>query len=542
LSNIYQGAKHVVSPEFAVGFLLNYIETRNAHGRFTKPGPLSRYGDDVARVLKQHPELEGRVLELAKRNLRQSLIHNTYTANRFCFNPHNDAYMRQHFDEFARVADDVIDTYGSCPAVVNSVATYLFQGLNDYRHSIRVLMDAHARQTINTSGLGLLCQFVEQAKLRKANVADLNIVEILKSMVEANPHKLSYRRHLALAFKRHKQPQQLEKLLDETYAFFSAAESENEFEHSQGLVELLSEFGRHDEAVEYLIREIAYWKEQVDRDESYEGQYGCLTRLAVSYLFHGKTKAAIDARLESMKFWNEDHGDDLVQDLADTLFEVDDLASIEKWLIEKLESSGSEQPIVRKALGRALQDRDDLKSAAGHFEVALKYQPADSELRRELIEVYDQLERPDDKRRHVLLLIEWSLTNDRDSLVDLLFSLGDQGLDLRMATNLVEVLPDDAEAHLQLAELWDADETRELAILVVQKATELEPNDEDAFFHLVELQIEAAQWQAATWSLERIRKTKWAGEETDRIKQWSKTLSTKQKASKAKPKSDNPFE
>ena len=160
------------------------------------------------------------------------------------------------------------------------------------------------------------------------------------------------------------------------------------------------------------------------------------------------------------------------------------------------------------------------------------------------IDVYDELERGEDQRRHVLLLLEWSRTEDRRLHGHSLSTLPDDTLDKRTATNLVELLPDDPVSHLQLADLWDNDENRPAAIRVAQRATELGPNNRNAFFELVELQVKETQWQAANKTLNRIRKTKWGEqEEFDRVNMWTRRIERLSKA-KATGKSakSSPFD
>jgi tetratricopeptide (TPR) repeat protein len=169
----------------------------------------------------------------------------------------------------------------------------------------------------------------------------------------------------------------------------------------------------------------------------------------------GRTDEAVDAAAGAVVAWGprQDQRRESLAVLESVLAGAQDLPDYVARFEAEVQSSGLENPIVRKALAAALSGRGDHQGAAAQLEQALLQEPNDLESRAALVAAYRSLGRDDLVARsllaharaagHELALYE--------QLGDHLQATDYQALAERAYTNLVELSAHESEGHAALA-------------------------------------------------------------------------------------------
>jgi len=193
---------------------------------------------------------------------------------------------------------------------------------------------------------------------------------------------------------------------------------------------------------------------------------------------------------------------------------IRDAADLDRYVTDldrQTAESGSDNPLVRKALGKVYLERGQFAKAAEQLRMACQLQPNDTETHQKLVECFDRQENAQGAIDQLLQSVELSrrsiqLYQDLGRRYDKLQRPQDAE---RAYTSIVEALPNESEGHALLAEIrQQQDRWQEAAAhwQQVAKIRELEPT---GLLRLAAAQIHLRQWPAAEATIRQLRTRTW---------------------------------
>ncbi|MFO0975864.1 MAG: VIT and VWA domain-containing protein [Planctomycetaceae bacterium] len=236
-----------------------------------------------------------------------------------------------------------------------------------------------------------------------------------------------------------------------------------------------------------------------------QGRATCLSEL-------GKTPEALEALSIAWATCGQDQNlrSSIQATLQSVMTAAADLKSIIALLDRKAAENGDDSSFLRRALGKALLDREMSGDAETQLRIALQLQSQDSEAWTWLLSSLDKqlkqqaaidalLDHSDVNRRDTGLYRElyrrWKTLND---------SLAEQA-----ATSVIEVAPEEADHHSVLAEIRFNEGHLAACLAHRQRAADLRKEDPTLLVHLAEAQIRFGDRIAARGTLNRLATTKW---------------------------------
>ena len=227
----------------------------------------------------------------------------------------------------------------------------------------------------------------------------------------------------------------------------------------------------------------------------------------------GKTAEAVDAACEAVVSWGprQQARQEALKSLSQVLRQAKNLEQYVQTLDREAEETGSDKPVVRKALGIVLAEKQQWAKAIGQLKIAIQLQPNDAETSTKLIECYDA---QGDKQAAIDQLLASLESNPRD--IELCRKLGKRLGELgraadveRAYTSIVELQPNEAEGHAMLGEIrQEQDRWPEAAVHWEQVARirRLEPT---GLLKLAGAQIHMQQWDAAKQTIGKLKSQGW---------------------------------
>jgi uncharacterized protein HemY len=187
-----------------------------------------------------------------------------------------------------------------------------------------------------------------------------------------------------------------------------------------------------------------------------------------------------------------------------------DLKAIVALLDRKAAENGDDSSFLRRALGKALLDREQAGDAEMQLRIALQLQPQDSDAWTWLLSSLDKQLK---KQAAVDALLDHSDMNRRNTgLYRELYrrwKAQDEALAERAATSIVEVASEEADHHSVFAEIRSEEGSLAATMAHRQRAADLRREDPTLLVRLAEAQIRFGDKTAARGTLSRLATTKW---------------------------------
>jgi len=437
-----------------IAFLLDRIADEPSWLRLNNQDGWTQFGYYLAQWREEAKTLplkiEERLLTLVLTELRRDL-RTQRQRNRNMYQAHYGHYWAAKEEDFARVADEIyVEKVNSSTAVVY-IAEYFYHGCNRKDRAIGILLDAHGKKQLDSSGQMQLVRYLHEQNRHGQSIP------ILVPLIEQSPDILTYRTLLCNAYYHTGRKADLK-------AAFDAAEKH--FRHKDRWLEgNMAALAQNAVNCQLYDRAVTIFDEVIPlhhRSTANRGVgNGVLSRyyqqLSVAHTGLGQPIKGIDAAGEAIVSWgaNINGRSEALHSLNEVLKAAENLDAIMAHLDKELAETGLVNPIVRKALGKAYHDRGKFEPAIAQLQVALSAQPNDAETLQMLIDCFDKLKNPDGAIAQMVLALQ---LNRRD--IKRYEALGQrlEGLDRpaeaeRAYTSIVEVLPNESEGHALLAEI-----------------------------------------------------------------------------------------
>ncbi len=500
-----------LGPKFALQYIVERMEQYPPRLETTWNNRWQAFGYELAK--RRHEaaiarldltELEPRVLKLTLAEIQRQ-IRTGQNNNQHIYYIHWEYFWAEKTDDFARAAEEVYTQDKKSGRNVMAVANYLWGGLNRFPRAIEILLVAYRDGVLDEGGQNQLAQWLQDQNRYAESIP------ILEPLVQQHPDSMHYRTMLMVAYHRAQRPQQLVDLVKNIDAHFH--------EGGRWTDGNVAEFGKTCGACSLNEQAVGYLTEAISLHQRANGQIvlGDATlsdwyqNLANAHSALGHTKEAVDAASGAIVCWSprQDQRRDALNNLKGVLRSAKDLPGYIKQLDEQADKTGEDNPILRKAIGEVLKERNQFKLAIAQFEIAVQLEPNDKEIHQALIACYDATDDKADGTRQLLKLIELDSHNLAlyQQLAD---RLKDQPAEAeRAVTSVIEAGPQEAENHTALAEIRQKQDRWEEAIdqwAEVAKLRSLEPT---GLMKLAEAQLHQKQWDAARKSIEKLQRSDW---------------------------------
>lgn len=449
-------------PTAALEFYVTRAENEPRWLRLARQDFWSRHGyglaDRRAEARTLAPTLEQRVLAIMLRAQRADLASGT-RQGRAGFDQRQTDYWSEKRADFLRVALEVLEARRESGEIAAHVAEYLFEGLAAHDQAIDALRSANDRDLLDLDGRRLLAEYLQRQERWLESLVPLAGL-VLDQPQDAHLRVMQMRAHFHLGD------------ANSLLGAYLAAET---WLREHGLWEegAIATLARGCLDTELFERAVVLYDEAIALHvKSAPGRGigdGVLSvhyrEQSRAYAALGRLDEAVDAAAGAVVSWGSNihqRGEDL-RALEEVLRDAEDLDGYVERLEVEVRASGLENPILRKAIGKAYLARERHAAAAAQLRLALEAQPNDDETHTLLVEAYDALGRGD-LAAEALLARARFLARDVDAFTELgarLAKLGDVPASERAYTSLVEALPNESEGHQRLAEIrqqqrrWD---------------------------------------------------------------------------------------
>ena len=280
---------------------------------------------------------------------------------------------------------------------------------------------------------------------------------LLLEMVQRWPDNLNYRVSLMRAYFHTQRAVEVLTVLEQADAYFHENKRWNEGVIAQ-LGQACLDCGLHAQAVKYYGEVIPLHKRtQPNRGVGNGTLSVYCQQLGAAYAGLGKTAEAVDATCEAIVSWGSQQQArrSEFEALVEVLRQSKNLPEYVASLDRESEETGSDKPIVRKALGIVFAHTQQWAPAIVQLKIAIQLEPNDAETNTKLVECFDA---QGDKQAAIGQLLASLESNPRN--IELCRSLGKRYADLgrsadaeRAYASIVELLPNEAEGHAMLAEI-----------------------------------------------------------------------------------------
>lgn len=449
-------------------------------------------------------ELEAPLLRLVLERLRNELI--TREGRTYEFTRRGYQYFwAEKTEDFAKISEEVLNAERNSPRIVAYVADYLFYGLDKRSRAIEVMFIAHRRGILDNSGINTLGGYLNQAN-RYAEAAPL-----YELLVDREPENLGHRTHLMGAYHQSKRPQQVREVFDRAKADFQKKGLWTDIAMGQ-LAEACYYNGLQEEARQLYTDAIS----RRQRSSPTRGMGDLqLTlwykQLASTYANLHKTPEAVEAASGAIVCWPRQHNEReaALETLRNVIQQSTDLDAYVAHVDAEAARTGQDGPIIRAAIGKAWQARNEWDKAIAQYQIARRLQPNNRQVNDDLLACFDAKKDPAGAARQLLAMVDYDRHN-----IELLKKLTDRTKELpdlaeRAATSLVEASPNEAENHQALAELRQSQGRWNDAVPEWEQVAELRKLEPTGLVRLAAALIQVKQFDRAAETLTKVRRTAW---------------------------------
>ncbi len=496
---------HIAGPRDAIAFVLDRVDDEPDRLRYANQDAWNRHGGQLASWranVKDLGALEPRLLKLVLAELRRDLRTGEARERRM-YDRRRDYYWPEKEAEFAKVAEEVLAGRKASSAAVESIAEYLFSGLQHQKRAIEILFTAHEAKVLSESGRWQLIDYLHRTQRFAESVP------LLLPLVETRPDNLGYRTKLMHAYFRTGKQAELLALLKQTDAHFHEKDR-----WTEGVLAALAESCLENRL---FAQAVAYYEELIPRRERDHPRGGGADGTLSNYYAHaarayaglGNTKKAVEMASGAIVSWgpNQEQRKHALAALVQVLFDAPDLAAyVVELNKEKLQSA-----IVRKAIGQAYMQKNDHARAIVQLNIAADLQPDDAEIYTALLACHDKIGDQGAAVRELHRAVELSR---RD--IKLFEQLGRRYADLnqpheaeRAFTSIVEALPNESESHTLLAEVREKQKRWPEAIAHWERVAEIRVLEPTGLVRLAAAQVESGDRAGAARTVQKLRGQVW---------------------------------
>jgi tetratricopeptide (TPR) repeat protein len=464
----------------------------------------------VARRDTGASDLDDRILQLVLPQLRRYLTSHNSGYTTICHQGYAE-FWSEKADDFAKLAEQILNERRDSGRRVFRVAQYLRDGLGRTPRAIEVLLIARGQGRLDENMDYTLVQWLRDAnRLPEA-------IGILESLTKLRPDNMLYRTDMMSAYFAAQRLEQLQQLIEQVDTHFHTKGLWTEGNAAQFAAGCLA-VNEPARAKKYMSEAIVLHQranpENGVNDQTLSSFYQQLASMETTL---GNTREAVTAAMSSISCWGSRHEyrAQTLESLKSTLRSAKDLDGLVKQLDAEAEQSGQENPILRKAIGQIWQERGEHAKAIVQLNLALELQPNDRETHQSLIACFDASDNPVAASVQLRKLIDL-MPND----LTLYSQLADRQKDNptqseRAATSIVESSPNEAEPHQLYAERLQSLNRWSEAIPHWQQVARYRKLEPTGLLKLAEAQLHQKQFDGAKVTLKTLRSTMWPSRFTD---------------------------
>lgn len=510
VSTISSRLHDIAGPLSAVEFLVERAEQEPRWLRlqsqdfwYQQAYQLAQYRSEA---VGQTPKLQQRLLAIVLKELRKDL-ETRIARNRYIYQIDNSYFWAEKQREFSQTAQAVLSENVNSEETVIYVADYLYYGLKRYDDAIAALMVAYNKELLGIEGQYKLCYF-----LQEQHRYDLS-VPILVKMVAAKPERLEFHTMLMRGYFYTDRPVLLATTLMEADSYFHA-QSRWQENVIASLGNICLETKLYNASTTYYQEAIALHVKTAPNRGIGDGTLSQYYRqLAGAYSGLNMTTEAVNAAAGAIVSWGADQNNrqNELNQLETVLRNAQDLDLYVSKFNAEISSSGLENPIVRKALGKVYISKNQFAQAEAQLVRAVENQPNDTESQRLLVEVYDRQGKKDLAISQ--LLVATKLASHDLKLYQDLGERWTQRQKLteaeRAYTNMVEVMPNESESHAALANIRQRQNRWAEAAQEWQQVIRIRTKEPTGYLGLAESLIQLKRTSEAKKVLAEVLKTDW---------------------------------
>jgi Flp pilus assembly protein TadD len=510
VQNVAGSLHQVASPRDGLAFLIERIENEPSWLRYQHQDGWSQHawqlGEWRREVGASLGDLEPRLLKIVLNELRRDL-DSMQSRNRNMYQKHSHHYWAEKEQDFARVAEEVLERHMKSSAQILYIAQYVWGGVEHYDRAIQILAEAHQRKVLDESARAMLVIYLHGRGRHAESIA------IVLPLVELRPDNMTYRVQLMHAYFHTGQKEKLLAALAATDSYFHEHNLWNE-NNIQALA-----FGTLQDQL--FEQSVAYFKEAISLHERTQPNRGIGNGTLSSY-YQGlanahaglkQTPEAVEAAGAAIVSWGKqiERRADALNSLKEVLKKSSDLDAYVKHLDAQVEETGLENPIVRKAVGMVYFERSDFKKAIAQLKKAVETQPNDAETHRTLVAAYDNA---GDKEGAIAQLFASVELSRREIALykDLAtrFQAAGKADDAERAyTTIVEMLPSESESHTMLAEVRQTQDRWQEAARHWERVAEIRKLEPTGLLKLASAQIQLKHFNEAKQTIRQLEKRDW---------------------------------
>jgi tetratricopeptide (TPR) repeat protein/outer membrane lipoprotein-sorting protein len=503
---------NVAGPRDALAFLIERVEHEPSWFRLNNMDAWNQFGWKIADwrlEVKELGDLEERLLKIVTTELRRDLeSRQSRNAAIYRINYAGDGrFWAEKADAFAKTAEEVLAERNKSSADAVYIAQYFWHGLHRFDRAIDILFDANRKNVLEESGQSQLAQLLQERNRHAESIPTL------LPLVQRSPDNLQYRVWLMHAYFCTNRMAELSNLLKQSDAYFHEGNRWNE-----GALAALAAGCLENQLYE---QSVAYYKELIPLHQRTQPRRGIgngtlsdyYGKMARAYAGMKNTSEAVDAACGAIISWGPriDQRKPALEALKQVLRESPDLDAYVAELDKQCAETGLQNPIVRKAIGQIFAEKQQYTKAITQLKLACELQPNDTETYRQLIDCYDK---KGDQAGAVEQLLQAVQLSRRDiklyqDLGKRYEALGKSKETERAYTSIVEVLPNESESHILLAEIRQNQNRWSEAADNWQQVAKLRSLEPTGLLKLAESQIHLRQWNAAEKTLRQLESTGW---------------------------------
>ncbi len=510
VSSLSASLRDVLGAKSALEFLIATIEKEPEWLRFTHYSGWSQHVYQLGQYRSEAGAIEDlaeRLLKLVKAEIRRDLASRNQL-NRLMYAKHSSYFWKEKADAFLSVAEEVWREQKKSGATTVYIADYLWEGLEQRERAVEMLKQAYQEGLLDEAGQARLVGRLHYLKRFEESVS------LLEGLIKRNENQVTYRVQLMTAcFHTGRAERQREVLVSADQFFHQPGK------WSEPVVYALAK-GCLD--VKYYKESAAYYQDLIQMHKRSHPERGVgsseLSRyyreLSQAYAGLKMTAEAVDAASGAVITWGRSNSNraEALQALDWVVRSALDLDDYAKKIEADAKASGLENPLVRKAIGKAYLSRNNYEAAIQHLKAAAEAQPNDTEIHQALIDAYDRM---GDKAGAIAQLLESVKLSRRD--IQLYKALGERYAKQlkneveseRAYASMVEMLPNESESHALLAEIRQGQGRWTEAMHHWRQVIRVRTLEPTGYMKLAEAQLHEKQFAEALETIKILESKSW---------------------------------
>jgi tetratricopeptide (TPR) repeat protein len=517
VSNLGSALHDVLGAKTALEFLIVTIEKEPEWLRFTHCSGWNRQAYQIGQYRSEAGAIEDlaeRLLKVVKVEIRKDLTSRTQL-NRMMYNKHSSYFWKEKADAFRTVAEEVWREQKKSGAATLYIAEYMWDGLEQRERAAEMLMLAYQEGLLDEAGQARLVEWLHGiGKFEES-------LPILEGLIKLNENQVRYRvQMMTVCFFRTNRPERQREVLVAADRYF----------HQPGkwVEDVVYQLAKGCLDVHYFKESVAYYLEliQMHKRGHPQREVGSaeLSRyyreLSQAYAGLKMTADAVDAASGAVITWGRSNSNraEALQALEYVVRSALDLDDYAKKIEADSKASGLENPLVRKAIGKAYLSKNNYKAAIQHLKAAAEAQPNDTEIHQALIEAYDRM---GDKAGAIAQLLESVKLSPRD--IQLYKALGERYATQlkneveseRAYASMVEMLPHESESNTLLAEIRQGQGRWTEAMHHWRQVVRVRTLEPTGYIKLAEAQLHEKQYAEALETIKILESKSWPARFSD---------------------------